>query len=407
MSRLFQRIAVLFLLVVFASIAYVVVFEEFEGISDARELFGRVEVAEANSSQFLRDATSRLSEESSDSKQRNPEKSTESSARKKFDSMGIAILTTGWKSKYVFVIESLLIEQGFPAENIEIFCAGKELGVCAEHNLRGHVREIASDKRPRAPHAGLTWNYIFLFETMVGLGYKVFGVFEDDIFPSGDFVQYLEWGRQLLESDPTIMSVSGSHDNAAPGLRIDAGVFSRADQFLGLGWITSAAASNDFLLPELKICPGTTPWDVCAQRALGKNNLTTVFPQVPRTVHVPYKDGKYLYLVEYPLMLSRSSEFPHPSNLTKSNYGKYIAQLCNRCESQVLGKNPENWEVELKASELVRGVPYFKSGLSGKIFGMSGGAVVYPLSPKFKSEAFCAIFVQDASLCSAIHGSTN
>jgi hypothetical protein len=63
---------------------------------------------------------------------------------------------------------------------------------------------------------------------------------EDDLDISPDFVPYMEWGKQIMEKDESVFSVSAWNDNAASGFTLDPEIFFMCDNFMGLGWLFRA-----------------------------------------------------------------------------------------------------------------------------------------------------------------------
>lgn len=287
------------------------------------------------------------------------------------------ILSTGEKYKYVSMIKTLLNEQEVVSSNVHVFLDNDHL--LDIDNI--HQYTITQNKIANG-HERLTNNYNYVLDTMFKKGHEFIVVLEDDVFPAVDAVKYFEWGRRVMELDPTVFAVSGSNDNSLDSLNgKKSDVVTRGEQFVGLGWMISANVYKKVLSKHLKLCPTQLAWDECANKALVENKMVTLFPMVQRTLHVPYEKGTHKELVGLSFNIDTNVVFPDPHMLTNEYYRTYITDnVVPHATFTIMDvpyeTNKKLWDSTVKRN--ARDVPWPISFLAKKPFGFNQDIVVFP-----------------------------
>ena len=198
-------------------------------------------------------------------------------------------------------------------------------------------------------------------------------ILEDDIFPGADAVSYFEWGRRVMEDDESILSVSGSHDNAEGKLSLNPQVFVKAEQLMGLGWLTSKRFYDKVfsrINTRLK-----TPWDKQINDMMNSMSYVSVFPHLPRTLHVPWSDGRNGHLLN--LQLSTNPKYREkyvPVHIFNDYGGAYMEWL-----SQHFPVNHKKVRSFSQLKSQMRGkVAWPFSFLANRPFGYHNGIAIYP-----------------------------
>lgn len=271
-----------------------------------------------------------------------------------------SILTNGERFKYVYFIKNQLLQQGVSESDIYIMhdqSSKHNLYVPPEFVLEHNYKSVMS-------HDGLTDLYKKFFEWIfVDNKCKYSVILEDDIFLGEDAINYFNWGRYLMEMDEDVLSVSGSHDNAADDLKLNPQVFVKAEQLLGLGWLTSSKFYEDYF-SKLNV-HSKTPWDKQLNDLMNKNHLVSVFPHLPRTLHVPWVSGRNGDLLK--LQLSTSSRYSYyyvPLDVFM-DYDRYIEWL------------KTHFKVKEKHGR-ANNVKYPYSFLAKRPFGQYKGVSIFP-----------------------------
>jgi hypothetical protein len=274
-----------------------------------------------------------------------------------------SIITDGTRVKYVFLITELLKAQGVNENDIYIIHDGGTNKHVFMDNFNYHT----------FPKMGsLTDVYKRAFgEIFKHCTYSV--ILEDDIFPGADAVSYFEWGRRVMENDESVLSVSGSHDNAVGKMALNPQVFVKAEQLLGLGWLTS---NNFYDKVFSRIDTGIkTPWDKQVNDMMNSMSYISVFPHLPRTLHVPWSDGRNGHLLNLQLSINPTYRQNYvPVDIFRDYTGAYIEWLV------------QNFQVERKR---VRNYAHIKGYMRGKVewpfsflanrpFGYHNGVTIYP-----------------------------
>lgn len=113
-------------------------------------------------------------------------------------------------------------------------------------------------------------------------------ILEDDLFISTDFFDYCRQLAPLFDEDPTIFSIRGWTDHGFPfttDMRKMDGIY-RSEIFTGLGWMISRRIWEQYIAPrkppfKIKYCA----WDIWFQGVAISNNLSHIYPEVPRIYH--------------------------------------------------------------------------------------------------------------------------
>ncbi|ELU10776.1 hypothetical protein CAPTEDRAFT_200210 [Capitella teleta] len=108
-------------------------------------------------------------------------------------------------------------------------------------------------------------------------------ILEDDLVLAPDALMMLYHGRQLMEMDPSIFTVSLFNDNSFHFSATDQAAFRRVSHFAGLGFIMTQRWYIDLIRPNW---PYSKPWDAYFQSQLTKNSLVCIIPEVTRSKHV-------------------------------------------------------------------------------------------------------------------------
>lgn len=284
------------------------------------------------------------------------------------------LLSTGEKYKYVSIIKSLLNEQGVLNSDIHVFL-DREL-VLDIADINQHI--IPSTMNGMTKNVILNNNYKYIFKTIFEQ-YPFAVILEDDIFPSSDAVSYFKWGREIMDYDPSIFSVSGSNDNSIDRLHGKIpDVFSRAEQFLGLGWMTSDVVYRKHIRQYIDQCPSKLAWDQCTSSALSDNKMVTIFPMVQRTLHVPYVKGTHKNLVGLSFNTIQNVKYPQPHLLSDKYYKEYITNNVLPLSTVIRMDNTYDittWKQIIKKNT---DIPWPISHLAGKPFGYNNDIVVFP-----------------------------
>lgn len=281
------------------------------------------------------------------------------------------MLTTGEKYKYVSMIKSLLNNQGVKDDDIHVFIDGTEYL---------HINDVHQYNIPKAgigKNEKLTHNYKYMFDTIF-FKYKHAVFLEDDIFPSVDAVPYFEWGRRVMKSDHTVFAISGSNDNSIDRLHGKKNnIFTRAEQFLGLGWMTSDVIYKTHLSSHIESCQPHLAWDQCTSKALSDSDTVTIFPMVQRTLHVPYTKGTHSELAGLSFNTDMNVVYPKHYLLTNDYYIEYITKYVLPVSNvvQMETRYDRRWKQKLKIES---DVPWSISHLAQKPFGYNKDIVVFP-----------------------------
>lgn len=293
---------------------------------------------------------------------------------RKNETIQYVILSTGEKYKYVSMIQSLLNNQDVHTKDIHVF-------IDSDRPIEMDVNQHVIPKRMGNTYNDvLTHNYRYMLSTIFEkYEYAVF--LEDDIFPSPDAAKYFQWGSQLMKLDDTIFAVSGTNDNSVDHLHgkyVD--VFSRAEQFIGLGWMTSATVYKKYITKYLNQCPSRSTWNQCMNNALIDNSKVTVFPMIQRTLHVPYEKGTHKELAGLSFNVKHDVEYPKPYYLTKEYYNIYIERFVIPRSTTIKMDNSYHHDKKTWEKQVKRGtnVPWPISYLSKKPFGFNDDIIVYP-----------------------------
>ena len=278
-----------------------------------------------------------------------------------------SIITDGTRAKFVFLTTSLLKAQGVLDKDIHVIHDGG-------NNKHSFMENFNYHQIPKA--SSLTHVYKAAFEEIFNhCTYSV--ILEDDIFPGADAVSYFEWGRRVMESDERVLSVSGSHDNAEGKMALNPQVFVKAEQLLGLGWLTSKRFYDKVfsrIRTDMK-----APWDKQVNDMMNSMSFISVFPHLPRTLHIPWSDGRNSHLLN--LQLSTNEKYRQnyvPVEIFNDYTGDYVDWLT------------QNFPVEHKT---VRSLSHVKTQMRGKVawpfsflanrpFGYHDGIVIYPTDEK-------------------------
>ena len=318
---------------------------------------------------------------------------------------GIAILTGGKRSSYVLFQKLILERLGANGSDIKVFLDDAKYSSNFESSTL-HV--IDQTKLESGPRLHLTAIYLYLLDVMfLQLNYEHVIVLEDDIFPGADFMQFMHFGTDVMKLDDSVVVVSGSNDNADKEHQGDRTLFKRANHLLGLGWMTSNWVYRQVIRKAISKC--IRPWDVCVSIAVTRhksNSGVTLYPDVPRSLHVPYSQGRYAYLAAYQLTTSRFVEdpFPPPENLTSKYYKAYIAaSLCGRSHLVTLPsyKNYISmWNKKLNAMKSLKlRVPVSQLSQTMIPHGSSAGIAIYPALVGDSQSHY--LLVDDSNFCSA------
>jgi hypothetical protein len=174
-----------------------------------------------------------------------------------------------------------------------------------------------------------------------------------------------------MEDDHSILSVSGSHDNADKTMVLNPQVFVKAEQFLGLGWMTSKRFYEHVFSNLNEV--SKIPWDKQLNDMMNSMSYVSVFPHLPRTLHIPWTEG-------------RNSELLNLQLSTNPNYRKkYVpVHIFNDYGGSYLDWLVVNFPVDKKE---IRSLTQVKkdikvkwpfSFLANRPFGYYGGVAIYP-----------------------------
>lgn len=279
-----------------------------------------------------------------------------------------AILTNGERFKYVYMITNQLLAQGVDAGDILIYHdikgVGDETFPPSEFIFKkGFVYDMVSS------HSNLSGLYKLFFEWIFVTNYCDTAVLlEDDIFIGEDAVEYFKWGREVMALDKTVLSVSGSHDNAERHLKLNPNVFVKAEQLLGLGWLTDRRFYKRYFARIAS--DKKTPWDKQLNDMMNADGLISVFPHLPRTVHVPWAEGRNGELVKLQLSMINDGRYgwPTPTVFVNGDMVKWIGD-------NIRGRVVEQHGFDKKKIKVKW--PY--SYLANRPFGKSGHTAFYPM----------------------------
>lgn len=262
--------------------------------------------------------------------------------------IGYAILAGSLERlKFVhFQIEALL-QQSVPSSSIVLYVVNNTAMRTAVQQDFGHVQHfylpespahslLANSDRP-APTSKLVdmnWNYRTMFDDIFWrFPYAV--ILEDDLLLAPDTNHFFRWGADLLDLDPTVLSVSGHNINANPLMARDSSTILRENTFGGLGWLTSRLRYADTIVSCLeKRTRGILPWD-----SMIANNIAhfeTVFPEVPRTLHVADHSGRHAELFQLAFNFAPKPALPSIYNVLLDVYDEMLRRrlvdACSRAE---------------------------------------------------------------------------
>lgn len=256
-----------------------------------------------------------------------------------------AIITSGKRYMYVSIIQSLLERQGVNNNDIHVFVTGDVL-----LPIKGRQTNVPINKEP----------YRFVLDYLTKK-YEYIVLLEDDVFPAVDAVNYFKWGKGLLEYDDTIFAVSGSNDNSIDSLHGKlSNVFSRAEHFIGHGWLISSKNYMKYLHIHMDLCPSQINWKDCITKAINNNGLVTVFPMVQRTHRMNHDN----YYTDLSFNTDNDVSFPSYYHLSKNYYKDYV-------QNYVL----PHGEVR---DDIRKYVPKFRDKMSNKIYGINNGIAIFP-----------------------------
>lgn len=270
-----------------------------------------------------------------------------------------SIITDGKRAKYVYFITTLLQEQGVDKNDIYIL---HDRGLNKQEFMNNFNHRVLKNTKN-----SLTTVYKTAFETLFEKENCEYAVMlEDDIFPGADAVAYFEWGRRVMDNDPLVLSVSGSHDNAGSTLSLNPQVFVKTEQLVDLGWLTSKRF-HDKVFKNLDTT-SKIPWNKQVNDMMNVFSFVSVFPHLPRTFHLSHTSE---------LQVSTNSEYRGeyvPVNIF-NDYGDGYVKWLN-------GHFPTEKRVVRSFRQLERDmrgkVAWPISNLSNKPFGYYNGMVIYP-----------------------------
>jgi len=264
------------------------------------------------------------------------------------------ILFTMQRFNYALAKHDFLRLSGVPTDDILMFMGAPkqphETRDLTEYNI--HIIDKKSD---------LTTVYKWMLHIALRSN-KYAVIIEDDLQLGVDFIDYFKWGQRVMEKDPSVFSVSAWHDNSHITVKPNKNVFLRTEQFMGLGWLTSAR-----WLPLLETAlTDCSPWDVCIYKEMKSNKLSSVFPQFSRVYHMPWKvSGNDLHITQQ-IQPSRNTVFPDIDQFL--NYESYLCSLGAHIHS-------------LTESEITRYINpkqiFIKSYVSHDIYGLYDGISVF------------------------------
>jgi hypothetical protein len=210
------------------------------------------------------------------------------------------------------------------------------------------------------------FSWIFVYNEC---GYAV--ILEDDIFPGADAVAYFRWGRHVMGADSAVLSVSGSNDNADERLTLHPSVVVRAEQLLGLGWLTSARFNTPFF--QRIDTASSIPWDKQLNDMMNAAGVTSVFPHLPRTVHMPWSDGRNGELVRLCLSTMPNVDYV-PVHIFMDYTGRYLDWV-----KSMAGTEERTYKstTEFRMAP-VTAIKYPFSHLAGRPFGYYAGVALFP-----------------------------
>lgn len=186
-----------------------------------------------------------------------------------------AIITDGTRSKYVYFISSLLSSQGISNDNIHIVHESGSNYHIFMNEYKHHI--IINDKKTK------TNVYIKTFDKLfndIGCAYVVF--MEDTLLPGADMVSYFKWGKQLMQLDDTVFSISGNNEYADVTKSLNPQVFVKTAQFISSGWMTSKR-HYDNVLHNIN---HMSSWDKQIDEIIHREHYSNVFPHLPRVFDV-------------------------------------------------------------------------------------------------------------------------
>lgn len=277
-----------------------------------------------------------------------------------------AIITGGERFKYVYFISELLRAQGVKNNRILIFHdTGK--GFAIPDFIKDHPYKLAVANSLTALYKQF-FHWVFV---EYNCEYAV--VLEDDIFPGADAVEYFEWGRQLMQIDKTVLSVSGSHDNAEARHVLHPGVFVKAEQFMGLGWLTSRRFYSDFF-SQIDDKTSLVPWDKQLNTMMDNAGVVSVFPHLPRTVHMPW-GTRHGELVTLQLSFLKHYSYV-PIEIFNDYHGAYVNWLKEHVE---VNESHHSSLGEIK-TQMQGTVKYPFSFLANRPFGFFDNLSIFPTS---------------------------
>lgn len=220
------------------------------------------------------------------------------------DDIHYAILFT--KEHVADVIDNVAIlkQQNVLASNLHLFQGQPGLSLLKREKV---------NILPTGVH-GLTNIYKWMFSAVKSLRWVV--ILEDDLRPGSDFVAYMRWGRQIMRRDSRIFSVSAWNDNAVSEHKLNPSTMLRTNQFMGLGWLTRGSMLHQRLLQN---CNGA--WDSCVAHHVTKEKLVSIFPQMPRVLHVTGHWASHH-------VQKKSSVPKYPAPNLFLNYMDYVKTLC-------------------------------------------------------------------------------
>ena len=277
-----------------------------------------------------------------------------------------AIITNGERAKYVHFITKLLQDQWVMANDIHIIHDG---GNNKQDFMDKYHYHVISN-----PNKKMNTVYKKTFQTLFEkTPCEYVAIFEDDIFPGADTVSYFRWGRSVMEDDYNVLSVSGSHDNAEAKMVLNPQVFVKAEQLLGLGWLTSKRFHDKVFS---RIDEGSKiPWDKQVNDMMNGMSFVSVFPHLPRTVHVPWTEGRNGHLVGLQLATNEKYRKEYvPVQIFNDYGGAYLDWLTVNFPTE----KKEIRRLEQVNSKTIVDVAWPFSYLANRPFGYYAGIAIYP-----------------------------
>ncbi len=211
-----------------------------------------------------------------------------------------------------------------------------------------------------------------LVEAFVHRNYEYVVIVEDDVFPGPDLPAYFHWAMEVMELDSTVVCASAYNDNGWHGHHFNLSNIMRGEHFMGLGWMTRRPFVLERVLP-LWSSEGQKrqwAWDRRVQHAMPpESGAGCLFPEVPRSRHVPHRQGKHLGLLDLafatPAPLAHRNDaapgfvaydvvYPLPQQLLVAEYDRQlVAWATTHCDRVLLVEaerdGDDRWVAPMKA----------------------------------------------------------